>query len=87
MTDITGYIHAQSVTVRYSDDDMRCDIFFNGKPTAIYGLRDNYDDPFRVYIDRCPDSHIFTETKGWGMVGGISMILDAIAEACTEATT
>ena len=74
---VARFVMFQSITVKYSDDDMRCDVFYNGQPTPIYAERDSYDAPFRIYVAHRPDSPILTETKGWGVVGGISMLLDA----------
>jgi hypothetical protein len=75
---LADFVMFQSVTVKYSDDDMRCDVLYNGRPTAIYALRADYDSPFRIYVAHRPDSPILTETKGWGVVGGISMLVDAL---------
>lgn len=78
MSDLRCFVMFRSITVEYSDDDMRCRILFNGRRTPIYAERSSYDDPFRIYVDHRPDSPVLTETKGWGVVGGISMIVDAL---------
>lgn len=80
MRDLSDFEMFKSITVEYSPDDMRCVVLYNGTPTAIYAERRSYDDPFRVYVWHRPDSPIFTETRGWGVVGGISMIIDALSK-------
>lgn len=87
MTDrgLSDFVMFKSITVKYTDDDMRCNVLYNGMPTAIYAERSSYDDPFRIYVEHRPDSPILTETKGWGVVGGLSMVLDAFLEAAAEA--
>ena len=77
MSDLSDFVMFRSITVKYSDDDMRCDVLYNGEPTPVYAKRDSYDEPFRIYVADRPDSPILTETNGWGVVGGISMLLDA----------
>lgn len=75
-----GFIMGRSITVKYDEPGhLTCRIYFNGQPTAVSGRRANYDAPFRFYVDRCPDNPILQEIEGWGMVGGISMLLEALA--------
>ena len=81
---LRDFVMFRSVTVKYGDDDMRCDILYNGKPTPVYALRDSCDDPFRIYVDHRPDKPILTEVDGWGVVGGISMLLRAMIEASQQ---
>jgi hypothetical protein len=78
--DLPGFVFGASLTVRYTPDEMRCDVFYNGWPTAIFAARDNYDAPFGLYIKGRP-TPVLIETDGWGIVGGISMILDALIDA------
>lgn len=78
--DLRDFVMFESITVKYSDDDMRCDIFYNGKKTAIYAARDGYDDEFSVFIEG-RSKPVFKAVPGWGVVGGISMILNALIEA------
>jgi hypothetical protein len=63
---------------------MRCDVLFNGKPTPICAKRTSYDDPFQICVAHWPDNPILVLGEGWGVVGGISMLLDALIEGCAD---
>ena len=82
---LSDFVMFRSVTVKYSVDDLRCEILYNGRPTTIYAERKDYDSPFHIFVEHRPDSPVLIESKGWGVVGGISMNVDALLSDAPDA--